>query len=115
MRYGLQTDDVTLNVKIAVPLYAGGLFAWLPFCHGELARLKPAPRDLTTYYLMIAAGGALGGLLVGLAAPRLLPSAFELGIGLTGTALARGLRAPAPLAPMKAGAEGANREPAPCR
>jgi hypothetical protein len=85
--YGLQTDDITLNIKIAVPLYAGGLFVWCLFCHGELARLKPAPRDLTTYYLMIAIGGALGGLAVGLVAPRVLPSFYELGIGLTLTAL----------------------------
>jgi hypothetical protein len=85
--YGLQNDDVTLNVKIAVPLYAAGVFTWCLFCHGELARLKPAPRDLTTYYLMIAIGGALGGIIVGLAAPRLLSSSWELGIGLTLTAL----------------------------
>lgn len=85
--YGLQSEDVTLNVKIAVPLYAGGLFAWCIFCHGELARRKPASRDLTTYYLMIAAGGALGGLAVGLVAPRILVSSYKLGIGLTLTAL----------------------------
>ena len=85
--YGLQTDNITLNVKIAVPLYAGGLFAWCLFCHGELARRKPASRDLTMYYLMIATGGALGGLGVGLAAPRLLASSYELGIGVTLTAL----------------------------
>ena len=85
--YGLQTDNITLNVKIAVPLYAGGLFAWCLLCHGELARRKPASRDLTMYYLMIGAGGALGGLAVGLAAPRLLASSYELGIGVTLTAL----------------------------
>jgi SAM-dependent methyltransferase len=85
--YGLQTDDITLNARIAVPLYAGGLFAWCVFCHGELARLKPAARELTSYYLMIAAGGAIGGLLVGLAAPRLLESSYELGFGLVLTAL----------------------------
>jgi hypothetical protein len=85
--YGLQTDDVTLNVKIAVPLYAAGVFTWCLFCHGELARQKPAPRDLTTYYLMIAIGGAIGGIVVGLLAPRVLSAPYELGIGLTLTAL----------------------------
>ena len=85
--YGLQTDDITLNARIAVPLYAGGLFAWCVFCHGELARLKPAARELTSYYLMIAAGGAIGGLLVGLVAPRVLDSSYELGFGLVITAL----------------------------
>ncbi len=85
--YGLQSDDVTLDLPVAVPLYAAGLFVSCMFCHGELARLKPAPRHLTRYYLMISAGGAVGGLIVGLLAPRLLPSYYELGIGLSLTAL----------------------------
>ena len=42
-----------------------GLFTCCMVCHGELARLKPHPRYLTHFYLMISAGGALGGLLVG--------------------------------------------------
>ena len=83
--YGLQTDDVTLNVRIAVPLYTGGLFAWCVFCHGELARRKPASRHLTTFYLMIAAGGALGGLFVALVAPRIFASSYELGVGIAVT------------------------------
>ena len=85
--YGLQTDDVTLNLKVAVPLYSGGLFAWCVFCHGELARRKPASRDLTTFYLMVAAGGALGGLFVALVAPRVFASSYELGLGLVVTGL----------------------------
>jgi SAM-dependent methyltransferase len=51
-------------------------------CHGELAELKPHPRYLTHYYLMISAGGALGGILVGLVAPRLLDGYYELPLGL---------------------------------
>ena len=42
----------------------GGLFVCCMVCHGELYRLRPDPRHLTGYYLMIAAGGALGGLFV---------------------------------------------------
>jgi SAM-dependent methyltransferase len=85
--WGLQTDTVTFNIKIAVPLYTGGLFLCCIFCHGELARLKPAARDLTSYYLLIAAGGALGGLAIGIVAPKVLTSSHELGAGLTLTAL----------------------------
>jgi hypothetical protein len=47
------------------------------FCHGRIAQTKPAPRYLTRYYLMIALGGALGAMLVGLAAPALLPVDFD--------------------------------------
>jgi hypothetical protein len=46
-------------------------------CHGELYRQRPHPRYLTLYYLMIAAGGALGGVLVSLAAPRIFRTYFE--------------------------------------
>jgi hypothetical protein len=31
-------------------------------CHGELAGLKPDPSALTSFYLSVAAGGAIGGL-----------------------------------------------------
>jgi SAM-dependent methyltransferase len=52
------------------------------FCHGELVRLKPAPRYLTRFYLMISLGGALGAAAVGLVAPLVLPAHFELELGL---------------------------------
>jgi SAM-dependent methyltransferase len=56
-------------------------------CHGELARLKPDPRYLTHFYVMIAAGGALGGLLVGLVAPRLFNALYEMPLGLVACAV----------------------------
>jgi hypothetical protein len=46
-------------------------------CHGELARLKPPARQLTSYYLMIALGGALGGLAVSIVAPHVFKTVFE--------------------------------------
>ena len=51
-------------------------------CHGELVRLRPAPRYLTSFYLMIAAGGALGGLSVSVVAPGLFNTYAEWKIGL---------------------------------
>ncbi len=77
----------SLNLKVVIPIYLAGLFICCMFCHGELTLLKPAPRYLTTYYLMISLGGALGGLLVGLVAPHVLIGYFELGIGLIACAL----------------------------
>jgi hypothetical protein len=47
-------------------------------CHGELARLKPRPERLTVFYLVVAAGGAMGGIFTGIVAPRVFPSFFEL-------------------------------------
>ncbi len=69
-----------------IGVFSAGLFIACMFCHGELADRKPAPRHLTTFYLMVAIGGALGSLLVGIAAPLLLPAYFELEISLVALA-----------------------------
>jgi hypothetical protein len=71
----------SLDLKVAIPIYLAGLFICCMFCHGELTLLKPAPKYLTTFYLMISLGGAIGGLLVGLVAPYVLNGYFELGVG----------------------------------
>lgn len=85
--YGLQDSDIGINVKVAIPLYAACLFVLCMFLHGELARLRPNIRYLTRYYLMLSVGGALGGTLVGLVAPKVFPAYYELGLGFTITAI----------------------------
>ncbi|MFM9981797.1 MAG: spermidine synthase [Burkholderiales bacterium] len=77
----------SLRLVVAVPLYFTGLFVACMVCHGELARLKPDPAHLTRFYLMISVGGAVGAVLVAIAAPLLLPGYFELGIALVLLAL----------------------------
>jgi hypothetical protein len=72
----------SLELELAAPLFLAGLFAACMFCHGELARLRPEPRHLTRFYLMISLGGALGAVLVAIVAPLVLPGYFELGIAL---------------------------------
>jgi hypothetical protein len=64
-----------------------GLFVLCMFLHGEMARLRPGPRYLTRFYLMLSLGGALGGVTVGLVAPHVLSAYYELGIGLVLVAL----------------------------
>jgi hypothetical protein len=65
-----------------VALYCSALFVCCMVCHGELYRLKPDPSHLTAFYLMIAAGGALGGIFVAIAAPLLFTDYYELHWGL---------------------------------
>jgi hypothetical protein len=65
-----------------VAVYSGALFVCCMVCHGELYRLRPEPRRLTSFYLMIAAGGALGGLFVAVGAPLLFRGYYELQWGL---------------------------------
>jgi hypothetical protein len=72
----------SVPIKVLVPLFSMGLFTCCMVCHGELARLKPHPRYLTHFYLMISAGGALGGVLVGLVAPHVFNALYEFELGL---------------------------------
>jgi hypothetical protein len=69
---------------LELPIFLGSLLVWCVFCDGELARTKPdSPRDLAFFYLMIALGGALGGVFVGLLAPAVFDRFLELPIGVT--------------------------------
>jgi hypothetical protein len=77
----------SLDLYVAAPLYAAGMFLCCMFCHGELYRLRPAPRYLTTFYLMISVGGALGALLIAIVAPLVLKGYYELGFTLIACAL----------------------------
>ena len=88
MAYAMAGDQTgNVSIKILVPLFLMGLFTSCMVCHGELARMKPNPKYLTQFYVMVSVGGALGGLLVGLVAPYLFRAYWELPIGLVGCAV----------------------------
>lgn len=76
-----------MEIKEAVPLGLVGLFVMCMFFHGELAARKPAPRYLTSFYLMVSLGGALGGIAVGVVAVKLFNTYYEFGAGLVVTLL----------------------------
>jgi SAM-dependent methyltransferase len=73
----------SLELKTAIPIHLAGLFVLCMACHGELSISRPAPRYLTTFFLIISAGGVLGGFSVGVAASYLLHGYYELGLILT--------------------------------
>jgi hypothetical protein len=70
------------SLRLEVALYFAALFCVCMVCHGELVRRKPEPRDLTLFYLMSSAGGALGGALVALVCPHLFVGYLEMNLGL---------------------------------
>jgi SAM-dependent methyltransferase len=82
MAWGLQAHSGVLDIKKAIPLYCVGLFVSCMFFHGELALAKPAPRYLTRFYLMVSLGGAVGGVIVGVVAPRVFSAYYELPVSL---------------------------------
>ena len=65
-------------IRWQLVIYSAGLLICCMVCHGELYRLRPGPRHLTGFYLMIAAGGALGGVAVALVAPLVFKDYYEL-------------------------------------
>jgi len=62
--------------------YCTLLFSACMILHGELYRMRPAPRSLTAFYLCVSAGGAIAGILVGIVAPRVFDDYYELQIGM---------------------------------
>jgi len=82
MVYRLWTYRVPMGIRPIITLFAAALFICCMVCHGELARLKPHPRYLTKFYVIVSLGGATGGLFVGLVAPNLFRAYYEFPIGL---------------------------------
>ena len=76
--FAIYYDQGNPDIRWAIPAFVATLFVCCMVCHGELVRLKPDPRHLTNFYLMISLGGALGGLFVAVGAPHWFDSYFEL-------------------------------------
>eukprot|EP00913_Durusdinium_trenchii_P028435 g26663.t1 len=72
------------SIVAQVLVYMAGLFFSAMVCHGELVRLKPGLKFLTEFYLVIAGGGAAGGVFVGIIAPLVFPAYLELHVALFG-------------------------------
>jgi hypothetical protein len=85
-RTGLGSGSAGLRGDIALTL--AGLLAVSLFCHGELARSRPALRQrLPFFYLMVATGGAVGGIFVGVAAPAVFSGYLEFPIAVAGSVM----------------------------
>jgi len=75
-------DGALGSIRTQIAIYSFVLFVCCMVCHGELVRSKPDPRYLTSFYLTVAAGGALGGVSVTLVAPHLFKGFWEYQLGL---------------------------------
>jgi hypothetical protein len=84
--FALYYNRGNLTIKWSIPIFLAALFIGCIACHGELARLKPDPRHLTNFYLMVALGGAVGGLFVAIGAPHLFHTYTELPLSLVACA-----------------------------
>jgi hypothetical protein len=67
---------------LGIPVFVCGCFAACFYCHGELALRKPDQAHLTEFYILMAAGGAVGSLITAFAAPAVFSNYAELPVSL---------------------------------
>jgi hypothetical protein len=84
--YAIYANEGNPNIAWAIPTFVAALFIGCMVCHGELARLKPDPRHLTSFYMMISLGGAIGGLFVAIVAPHVFHTYLELPLSMVACA-----------------------------
>lgn len=83
----LLVTQATEPLAVVLPAHLGVLFVAALACHTELARLRPHPSHLTSYYSFIGVGGALGGAFNALAAPLLFEGFVEVPIAFVAACL----------------------------
>jgi hypothetical protein len=77
------------RLALAIGLHLLTFFIACLVCHGELARMRPAARHLTGFYLWMSLGGVLGGVFNAIVAPLAFNGVWEYPIAI---ALAAALR-----------------------
>jgi len=77
------------SAAVLVPLHVLAFFVTALVCHQEIARSRPPAARSTEFYLVVALGGALGGLFNVFAAPTMFRSLLEYPVGLIAAALLR--------------------------
>ncbi len=85
--YLVLKEGSTMPVVESIVANALLLFVICMLCHTELYARRPHPRYLTSFYLLISIGGALGGLFVSLIAPLIFVDYWEYHLGLAASAL----------------------------
>jgi hypothetical protein len=82
LAYSLTQTNAGWPLWITILFFLIELFFACIFCHSEAFRLRPArSSQATLFYLLFAAGGALGSFLIGIAAP--LVSTYNLDLPIT--------------------------------
>ena len=85
----LSKVDVWLPVGMGIAFFLTEMFLACLYCHVEAYALRPrASRDLTAFYLLFAAGGAIGSFLIGVASPLVFSFNYDIVIAFLATALA---------------------------
>ncbi|MBM3567898.1 MAG: hypothetical protein FJX46_03990 [Alphaproteobacteria bacterium] len=74
------------RIALLVGLHCLALFALSLALHGRLAALRPPPERLSSFYVWLATGGALGGMFAALLGPVLFVTVLEYALAITAAA-----------------------------
>ena len=89
LAYMMANIDAWWPVGIGITFFLIEMFFACLLCHVEAYRLRPqSARELTLFYLLFAAGGAIGSFLISIASPLLFSSNYDMAITFFATALA---------------------------
>jgi len=72
----------SVSIYLQIFAYCLLMFSGCMLCHGELYLLRPEADHLTSFYLMVSIGGALGGIFVSLIAPFIFDGYWEFMVAL---------------------------------
>lgn len=88
LAYMLVQVDHSWPIWLSIPFFLVALFVACLFCHAQAYALRPdRVSETTLFYLLFAAGGALGSFFVGIAAPMIFRFNYDLPITFLVTAL----------------------------
>jgi hypothetical protein len=88
LAYLLSKIDVTLPTWIGIGFFLLEVFVACLFCHVEAYAIRPRrTAELTSFYLLFAAGGAIGSFLIGVVAPLITSANYDVPITFFATAL----------------------------
>jgi len=86
--YALSQSEVSWPLRASLPLFLLELFVACFFCHSAAYELRPErTSESTLFYLLFAAGGALGSFLIGIASPLVFRFNYDLALSFFVTAL----------------------------
>lgn len=88
LAYMLSQPDGSLPLKMGIGFFLLELFFACLFCHSEAYALRPQrASEATLFYLLFAAGGALGSFLIGIASPMIFSFNYDVAISFCVTAM----------------------------
>jgi len=86
--YMLSNVDISFPIRIGMIFFLIEVFISCLFCHTEAYTLRPErASESTLFYLLFAAGGALGSFLIGIASPLIFSFNYDLALTFLVTAL----------------------------